>query len=174
MKANQSGPLSNSDLNIRAATSADYPQIWSILEPIFRAGETYAIERDISEADALAYWAAPLNHVFVADAGGDGLLGTYYLKPNGRGLADHICNCGYAVSEAAEGKGVARAMLSHSLAKAPELGFAAMQFNFVLETNARAIAIWERAGFDTIGRIPKAYRHPSAGLVGARIMLKEF
>lgn len=166
-------PSSNSDLKIRAAISADHPQIWTILKPIFRAGTTYAVEPDISEEAALAYWAAPLNHVFVATEGGDGILGTYYIKPNGRGLADHICNCGYAVSTQAQGKGVARAMLSHSLTTSKDLGFAAMQYNFVLESNARAITTWERAGFQTIGRIPKAYRHPKEGMVDARIMLKD-
>lgn len=162
-----------SEIAIRPASAADHSILWNILEPIFRAGETYAIETDISETDALAYWAAPLNHVFVATEGGNGILGTYYIKPNGRGGADHICNCGYAVADKAQGKGIARAMLAHSLETAKELGFQSMQFNFVLESNTRAITTWERAGFDTIGRIPKAYRHPSKGLVDACIMLKE-
>ncbi|MEM9209963.1 MAG: N-acetyltransferase [Pseudomonadota bacterium] len=162
-----------SQIEIRPACRADHSQIWAILKPIFRAGETYAIEPTISEDAALAYWAAPQNHVFVASEGGDSILGTYYVKPNGRGFADHICNCGYAVAVNAQGKGVARAMLEQSLAQAKDLGFLAMQFNFVLESNARAITTWERAGFETIGRIPKAYRHPSAGLVDARIMHKD-
>lgn len=127
---------------------------------------------NIKEDEALAYWAAPKANVFVALGSDDTVLGTYYIKPNGRGLADHICNCGYAVANTAQGKGVARAMLNHSLFAAKDLGFTAMQFNFVLESNARAIDTWERAGFETIGRIPAAYRHPKLGLVAARIMHK--
>ena len=134
--------MSNTDaVRIRPARDGDRDAIWNILEPIFRAGETYAVARDIARDDALAYWLS--GQVYVAgDVGG-----TYYLRPNGRGLSDHICNCGYAVAEAARGQGIARAMLAHSLGAAREAGFHAMQFNFVLETNARAIAIWEAAGF---------------------------
>lgn len=165
--------MSKSNFHIRAATSADYPKIWSILEPIFRAGETYAIERTISGQDALTYWAGPQNTVFVAIDAQDRILGTYYIKPNGRGLADHICNCGYAVAPEAQGQGIARKMLDHSQITAKEMGFLAMQYNFVLESNTRAIETWKRAGFTTIGLIPRAYRHPNLGLVSARIMLKE-
>ncbi|MEO0342600.1 MAG: GNAT family N-acetyltransferase [Pseudomonadota bacterium] len=164
--------MPHSDLIIRSANPADHPHIWSILKPIFHAGETYAIEQNITEKGALSYWAGPLNDVFVATDRRDGILGTYYLKPNGRGLADHICNCGYAVAAAAQGKGIARAMLEHSIVTASGLGFTAMQYNFVLETNARAIKTWERAGFETIGRIPKAYRHPTHGMIAARIMIR--
>ncbi|MEM9716038.1 MAG: N-acetyltransferase [Pseudomonadota bacterium] len=162
-----------SKIEIRPASAADHSFIWEILKPIFRAGETYAIEPDISQEAALYYWAGHQNHVFVATDISGAILGTYYIKPNGRGGADHICNCGYAVAKAAQGKGVARSMLTHSLTAAKDLGFQAMQYNFVLESNTRAIETWERAGFVTIGLIPRAYRHPTLGLVSARIMLKE-
>lgn len=161
----------NNTVSIRSAKKSDFDDIWGILEPIFRAGETYAIEPDISKCDALSYWAAQGNYVFVVED--QGLLGTYYIKPNGRGYSDHFCNCGFAVSSDAEGRGLARAMLSHALITAKGLGYKAMQFNFVLESNDRAIATWERAGFETIGRIPDAYRHPSRGMTDARIMYKK-
>ena len=47
-----------------------------------------------------------------------------------------------------------------------------MQFNFVVANNARAIATWERAGFDIVGRLPQAFHHPQAGYVDALVMMK--
>ena len=61
---------------IRAATEQDRPALWRILEPMIRAGETYALPRDMSEDAALAYWTAPAHAVFVAEDEGR-IVGTY-------------------------------------------------------------------------------------------------
>ena len=61
-------------------------------------------------------------------------------------------------------------MLQHSLDVARAEGYRAMQFNFVVETNRRAIDIWTRAGFDVVGRLPGAFRHPGKGYVDALVM----
>lgn len=159
-------------LTLRLATPADHPAIWAILRPIFRAGDTYTIDTDISEHDALSYWAAPGNLTYVAEDD-TGVLGTFYIKRNQGGRGAHVCNCGFATSLDARGKGVARAMLAHSLTEAPKAGYRAMQFNFVVSTNTRAIAIWERAGFDTVGRLPGAFDHPEHGEVDALVMYKK-
>ena len=156
-------------LTIRSATLADAPAIWTVLEPVFRAGETYAMPRDIRRADALKYWFGPTHKVFVAEADG-AVVGTYYIRPNQAGGGDHVCNCGYVTSAAAQGRGVARRMLEHSLVHAKGRGFVAMQFNFVVSTNERAIRTWERYGFAVVGRLPLAYNHPTRGLVDALVM----
>lgn len=156
-------------VTIRAATAEDASAIWDVLEPVFRAGETYAMPRDIGREDALEYWLGPTHEVFVAEAGG-GVLGTYYIRANQAGGGKHVANCGYVTSPAAEGRGVARRMLEHSLAYAKTRGFLAMQFNFVVSTNERAIKTWERYGFAVIGRLPLAYNHPARGLVDALVM----
>ncbi|NNF71487.1 MAG: GNAT family N-acetyltransferase [Rhodobacteraceae bacterium] len=158
-------------MTVRPARAGDEAAIWAILEPVFRAGDTYTIDPDIPREDALAYWLAPTNSVFIAEDGE--VLGTYYLKQNHGGGGSHICNCGYVTAQAAQGRGVARAMLAHSLEEARRQGFRAMQYNFVVATNARAIATWERAGFDTIGRLPRAFLHPRAGYVDALVMYRE-
>jgi ribosomal protein S18 acetylase RimI-like enzyme len=158
-------------LNIRIVTEADASAIWSILEPVFRAGETYAIRRDIAEADALAYWCACYHETFVAEDDGT-ILGTYYLRTNQAGGGDHVANCGYMTSSRAQGKGIARRMLEHSLVRAAERGFRAMQFNFVVSTNLRAIKTWEAYGFAKVGRIPLGFRHPALGFVDAFVMFK--
>jgi len=158
-------------LTIRPAMAADDDAIWAILEPTFRAGETYPIPRDISLADALAYWRSPGHSVFVAEQGGT-IVGTYYLRANNRGGGSHVANCGYMVAPAANGRGVARAMCAHSLALARERGFTAMQFNFVIASNERAVRLWQASGFTIAGRLPKAFQHPRLGLVDALVMVR--
>ena len=169
MRANRSAALLSTDLVIRPAGVADGPAIWALLEPVFRAGETYAIDRDIPQAEAVAYWMA--EHCFVAELDGQ-IAGSYYIKRNQKGGGSHVCNCGYVTGAAAQGRGVARAMLEHSLVAARDAGFAAMQFNFVLANNTRALDIWRRAGFEQIGRIPGAFVHPKDGLIDAVILHK--
>ncbi|NNE86519.1 MAG: GNAT family N-acetyltransferase [Silicimonas sp.] len=153
---------------IRIAETRDKGAIWAMLEPVFRAGETYAIDPGISRSDALDYWLSA--HAFVVDDGG--VLGTYYIRQNQAGGGSHVCNCGFITRAAAEGKGVARAMLEHALTEAKRLGFEAMQFNFVLASNTRAVDIWKRAGFSEIGCQPRAFLHPTLGHVDALIMHK--
>ena len=159
------------DVTIRPATRADEAQIWAILEPVIRGGETYALPRDMTRKQALDYWFAPANTVLVAEAGG-AVLGTYYLRPNAMGGGDHVCNCGYATAPAAQGMGVARTMLADSLDRSRAAGFRAMQYNFVIATNTRAVDIWQRAGFEVVGRLPGAYRHPTEGYVDALVMYR--
>ncbi|WP_417207872.1 GNAT family N-acetyltransferase [Antarctobacter sp.] len=156
---------------IREAVDADRAGVWAMLRPVFRAGDTYSIDADITREDALAYWFGPERQVFVAEYDGV-LLGTYYIVRNQKGGGSHVCNCGYVTSEAARGKGVARAMLAHSLDIAPKLGFRAMQYNFVVATNTRAVETWKRAGFDVVGRLPEAFNHPEQGFVDALVMYR--
>lgn len=157
---------------IRKAKPDDDEAIWRVIKPIIRAGETYAIDREIDRTDALGYWLCADQECFVAEVGGE-VLGTYYLRRNQAGGGSHVCNCGYMVSPEARGQGLARAMCEHSLQVARQLGFTAMQFNFVVANNYGAIRLWERLGFKTVGRLPAAFDHPQAGLVDALVMYRD-
>jgi ribosomal protein S18 acetylase RimI-like enzyme len=161
-------------LTIRPATDTDDDAIWAILEPTFRAGETYPIPRDIHRADALAYWQTAGHTVFVAQENNDAgqVVGTYYLRANNRGGGAHVANCGYIVAAAAMGRGVARAMCEHSLGQARQRGFRAMQFNFVITSNERAVRLWQDCGFTVAGRLSAAFAHPRLGLVDALVMMR--
>lgn len=156
---------------IRRAELDDLADIWAIIGPVIRAAETYALDPEMSEADALAYWLGPDRETFVAEADGI-ILGTYYLRPNQAGGGSHVCNCGYMTSLAATGRGVARAMCAHSIEHARRLGFRAMQFNFVVSANTRAVALWQSMGFEIVGRLPLAFRHPKQGYVDALVMFR--
>lgn len=155
---------------IRAATSADRSAIWAILEPIVREGETYAIPVEWTEAESLGYWFAPRHDVFVAVSDDEGVVGTYYLKPNGLGGGAHVANCGYATRADTQSRGVGRTMALHSVEAARERGFLSMQYNFVIASNERAVRLWQYLGFEIVGRMPAAYRHPRLGLVDALTM----
>jgi ribosomal protein S18 acetylase RimI-like enzyme len=161
-----------SNMIIRPALPQDYPAIWAILVPVIRAGETYALARDMREAEALAYWTAADRETFVAVDGAE-ILGTYYVRPNQQGGGAHVANCGYVTAAHATGRGVARAMAAHSLRHAKMRGFRAMQFNLVVSTNNRAIALWESLGFVALCRLPGAFAHPSEGFVDALVMFRE-
>ena len=150
----------------------DDEAIWAILEPIIRAGETYTQSRDMSREDALAFWFAGGHEVFVAEENG-GIVGTYFLKANQKGGGAHVANCGYMTAPHATGRGVARAMCAHSLERARERGFRAMQFNFVVSTNERAVRLWQSFGFEIVGRLPQVFEHPKLGLVDAYVMYRQ-
>ncbi len=158
-------------LTIRLATADDHDPIWCILEPVIRAGESYALPRETTKGEALAYWFSPEHEVFAAEERGD-VVGTYYLRANHRGGGSHVANCGYMTIATASGHGVGRAMCAHSLESASSRGFRAMQFNFVVETNQRAVRLWQSFDFAVVGRLPGAFLHPSAGYVDALVMYR--
>lgn len=156
---------------IRPAMAAGSAAIWSIIGPTIRAGESYALDPAMSEEDSLAYWLSPDRETFVAEANG-AILGTYTIRANQSGGGNHVCNCGYMTSAAAMGRGVARAMCRHSMDHARTRGFRAMQFNFVVSTNERAVRLWGSLGFAVVGRLPLAFRHPVQGYVDALVMFR--
>jgi GNAT superfamily N-acetyltransferase len=157
---------------IRPALPGEGNGIWRVLEPAIVTGETYALPRDMSRDDALAYWCAASHEVFVAEER-DVLVGTYFLRANQLGGGAHVANCAYTVTPGATGRGIAQAMCEHSLEHARARGFLAMQFNFVVSSNERAVRPWQHMGFDIAGRVPRAFRHPSLGLVDALVMHRQ-
>jgi L-amino acid N-acyltransferase YncA len=157
---------------IRPATDRDKDAIWAIMEPIIRAGETYTLPRDMDKESAFAYWFSADREVFVAEENGQ-IAGTYCLQANQKGGGAHVANCGYMTAITATGRGVARAMCAHSLDRARERGFRAMQFNFVISTNERAVRLWQSFGFEIVGTLPKAFLHPTSGYVDAYVMYRD-
>lgn len=158
-------------MNIRKAEKADWDSIWLIFHEIAKAGETYAYEPDTTKEQAEGIWLEAPRETFVFEENGN-ILGTYYLKTNQAGPGKHVCNCGYMVSSKARGKGLATSMCEHSQKVAVELGYKAMQFNFVASSNEGAVRLWSKLGFKTVGRLPKAFNHPAKGYVDALVMFK--
>jgi ribosomal protein S18 acetylase RimI-like enzyme len=158
-------------MDIRPLRDEDWPAVWRLLQATFATGDTYTFAPDSSECEIHEAWVEKPLASFVAVAG-DTLLGTYFIKPNQPGLGAHVCNCGYVVAPESRGRGVAATMCEHSQRYAREQGFRAMQFNFVVATNERAVKLWQRLGFAVIGRLPGAFRHLQLGFVDALVMYK--
>jgi len=159
-------------LVFRRPADEDRDPLWGILEPVIRAGETYTLPRNMDRSEALEYWFANGHEVWVAEDG-DAIVGTYFLQANQKGGGAHVANCGYMTARGAEGRGIARRMCEHSLDRARERGFRAMQFNFVVSTNERAVGLWRSLGFETVGRLPGAFAHPTLGDVDALVMYRQ-
>lgn len=156
-------------LQIREASSADWPAIWAIIAAVVAPGTTYTLEPEVSEQDARTYWMGEGLTAYVAIHAGQ-VVGTYAMRANQRGLGSHVANAGFMVRPDAEGQGIGAAMGNHALAQARARGFLAMQFNCVVSTNQRAIRLWESLGFSVVGTVPRAFRHPSQGLVDIHVM----
>lgn len=154
---------------IRVAAEGDKDAIWTILEPMIRAGETYPLPREWPREEALAFWFGPEKETFVFERDGV-IVGTYFLRANQQGGGSHVANCGYVTAMAAQGQGIARAMCLQSLERAKQRGFRAMQFNFVVSANERAVKLWLSLGFEIVGRLPGAFQHPERGFVDALVM----
>jgi GNAT superfamily N-acetyltransferase len=155
---------------------ADLASIWRTLEPTIRAGETYALPPDISEADAVAYWMGPGRQVFLAERDGR-FVRTYFLCANQPGGGTHVANCGYMTDSAVRGRGIARQLAEHSLEEARRRGFLAMQYNFVVCSNEDAVHLWQSLGFTgpparrlppSASRLRRCPRHVPAALTGTR------
>ena len=151
---------------------ADWPAVWALLEPVFRAGETFPHDPAISEAEALQAWVEQSQAVMVAVDATDALVGTYYLRPNSLALGAHVANAGYVVAGHCRRQGIGSRLCQHSLQAARRLGFRLMQFNLVVSTNTAGIRCWQRNGFQVVGTLPGAFRHRQRGYVDALVMVQ--
>ena len=158
-------------INIRSATAADHDAIWAIFHEIVAAGDTYTFDPDISRQEALAYWFNPGTPTYAAES--DGVIaGTYILKQNQPAAGSHVANASFMVPSSARGRRIGRSMAEHCLAEARRLGFRAMQFNFVVSTNESALHLWKELGFEIVGTLPGAFRHPQKGYVDVYVMYR--
>ncbi len=155
------------NLVIREAKSETdwFTGIWPIFQEVVRAGDTLVFPPDTDEQSARDYWLLPAPaRVFVAVNEADGaIVGSSLVKPNQPGLGAHVANAGFMVAANAAGRGVGRALAEHAIEWARQAGFSAMQFNFVVSTNTRAIALWKNLGFSIVGTVPQAFQHQGLG-----------
>ena len=158
-------------LQIRAAADSDRDAIWDIFHDVVATGDTYVFDPNTSREEALAYWFREDTHTYVAEQNGE-VVGSYVLRPNRPGLGAHVSNASFIVAKSARGLGVGRAMGEHCLSEARQLGFRAMQFNFVVSTNESAVRLWQQLGFKIVGTLPGAFRHSQKGYVDVYVMFR--
>ena len=159
-------------IKVRELQEGVWPVVWQFMEPVIRAGETYPYAMDMTVNQARHMWLEVTEAAYVAEDDTGTLLGSYYIKPNQPTLGAHVANCGYMVSEHARGRGVATSMCEHSQEEAVRLGYRAMQFNLVVESNAASVHLWKKLGFAVVGSLPGAFKHPHLGYINAFIMYK--
>jgi len=183
------------EIKIRSATTKDHDAIWKIFHEIISAGDTYSLDPRMSREEALAYWFRADTQTYVAElhrqsvgeavgfprtatpspTGGmkdQVIVGTYILRPNQSGGGSHVANAAFMVASDAQGCGVGRAMAEHCLNEARRIGFRAVQFNYVISTNTPAIRLWQELGFEIVGTLPGAFRHPEKGYVDVYVMFR--
>ena len=97
--------------------------MWALLEPVFRAGETFPHDPAITEAEAKVTWVEHSQAVMIAVDGAGAAVGTYYLKPNSLALGAHMANAGYVVAEHCRRQGIGSLLCQHSLQAARRLGY---------------------------------------------------
>ena len=156
--------------SIRQATIHDHDDIWHIIQSIIKSGETYVFDPRSDKAKMMAYWCAQDALVYIATGQDGTIAGTYVIRDNRPDLGSHIANGSYMVAPAFEGKGIGRLLGEHSIAEAKKLGYKAMQFNYVISTNVRAVKLWQSLGFKIVGEVPEAFNHHKYGYVSIYIM----
>ena len=159
-------------IQIRKYREEDKDAIWEIIKYVISKGDSFTFALDSSREFALEDWCSSGKETFVAVLD-DVIVGTFYIKANQIGLGSHVANGSYMVAPEARRKGVGRAMGEFSIAEAKRLGFHAMQFNFVVKSNEKAVNLWKSLGFEIIGEIPEAYRNNENGLTNAYIMYQK-
>lgn len=159
-------------VTIRPYVAADWPALWALLEPVFRAGETFPYDPAIREEEARAAWVDQNQCVLVAVDAASTVVGTYYLRPNAPALGAHVANAGFVVADQRRRQGIGSGLCRHALAEARRLGFRAMQFNLVVSTNQAGIQCWQRQGFRIVGVLPGAFHHRRLGDVDALVMVQ--
>ena len=156
---------------IRGVEEPDWVAVAALLREVVGDGETYAYPEPLDDASARSWWDEPGPGVTVVAVDADGtLLGSAKTGPNRPGRGAHVATASFVVSSGARGRGVGRALGEWVLAWAREHGFAAMQFNAVVETNHAAVRLWESLGFRVIGTVPAAFASRRHGLVGLHVM----
>jgi L-amino acid N-acyltransferase YncA len=158
-------------MTIRPAADADFEAMWPIFQAIVAAGDTYTFAPETPRADAHRYWFGPGVASWVIEAEGR-IVGMYKIVANQPGLGSHVANASFMVDPGFNGKGAGRAMGVHCLDEARRRGYRAMQFNFVVATNERAVALWRSLGFAVVGTLPGAFRHQQLGYVDAYVMFR--
>ncbi|MDN3297053.1 GNAT family N-acetyltransferase [Streptomyces ficellus] len=159
-------------MEIREATSEDWPAIWPFFRTIVAAGDTFTYPPDLGEEEGRDWWllAAPNRTVVAVDDQAGAVLGTAKMNNNQMGNGAHIASASYMVDPAHGGRGVGRALVEYTLEWARGAGFRGIQFNAVVETNQHAVRLYESLGFTIVGTVPEGFHHPTRGYVGLHIM----
>ena len=158
-------------MQIRPLSDADWSTFYPVFREVVAAGETYAYPEGLSSSAAHDLWVESPPGVTVVAVSDDGtMLGSAKAGPNRPSRGSHVATASFMVADAARGQGVGRALGEWVLRWAREQGYAAMQFNAVVETNTAAVRLWRDLGFEVVGTVPEAFASATHGRVGLHVM----
>ncbi|MEG8183629.1 GNAT family N-acetyltransferase [Nocardia terpenica] len=157
-------------MQVREYVPADWPQVWPIIREIVRAGETFVYDPAMTEEQARDGWITRPPAITVVAVADGRVVGTANAYANRPGPGAHVSTASIMVAADAHGKGVGTALCRFVMEWAKAQGFVGMQFNAVAESNHRAVDLYRRLGFQIVGTVPGAFRHPTLGRVGLHVM----
>ncbi|MGK5675994.1 N-acetyltransferase family protein [Micromonospora sp. URMC 106] len=161
-------------MRIREFDEPDWAQVWPIVEEVVRARETFVYDPEMTAEQAYGMWVEAAPGLTVVAVDGDRVLGTAKMGTNRPGPGSHVATASFMVAREARGRGVGTALCRYALDWARARGYAGMQFNAVVESNASAVELYRREGFAVVGTVPGAFAHPTLGRVGLHVMYQEF
>ncbi len=156
---------------IRPITDADLEPLRQIFNAIIAEGEAFTYETSFGVSEMRAYVDSYTAGGWVEELDGR-VVGGYVLRPNQPGRGSHVCNATYVVDASVRGQKLGRRLGEHSLIRAKELGYSAMQFNAVVSTNEAAVKLWTSLGFEIIGSVPEGFRRADGSRVALHIMYR--
>ena len=159
-------------VDIRPATDQDWPLIYPLYAAIMAEGKTYAFPEHQTLDEARPWWMEQLPGQTVVAISDGVIVGSAKMGPNRPGRGSHVATASFLVDPAHQGQGIGRALGEYVLDWCRSAGFASIQFNAVVETNAPAVRLWRSLGFQIIGTVPEAFDHPEHGPVGLHIMYR--
>ncbi len=153
------------------ARAEDFEAVKEIFLHVVDEGETYSYERaELTDQWIRDYWMKNVVTTLVARLPDGKVAGVCAIRVNRTGRGKHIANASYIVHWEHRAMGIGHALGRESLKVAKAKGFLAMQFNYVVSTNVKAVALWQSLGFKIIGTMPAGYRHARHGLVDVYMM----
>jgi GNAT superfamily N-acetyltransferase len=157
---------------IREATDEDWPRIYPFYAAIMGEGRTYPFPEHQTLEEARPWWMEERPGQTVVAVSDDAIAGSAKMGPNRPGRGAHVATASFLVDPARQGHGTGRALGEYVLDWCRAAGFASIQFNAVVESNAPAVRLWQSLGFEIIGTVPEAFDHPEHGLVGLHVMFR--
>jgi len=167
-----SGLCPADDIMVRPADVSDWPRIWPIWKRIVECGETHPYPIESTEQDAVSLWLAPKRSaIYVAEQAGT-VVAAMMTKPMRYGNGDHVANFDLMVDPACRGLSVGRKLSTYVIEATRRAGYFAMEAYAVVETNIASVRLWRSHGFEIVGTVPGAFRHPIHGLAAVHHMYK--